>query len=194
MNGYRIGQYPSQANGHSEIYPQPRGFIEVTEDNVDHRLMPHFTLRQFICRQDGAYPKYVVLDERLLIKLEVLLARVNLEGFACHTLSVSSGYRTPYYNQRLGNAKYSLHMWGRAADIFVDGNGDHKMDDLNRDGKNNMSDVRRLIAMVEQLDEEPRHHDKIGGLGLYDRTEKHGPFVHIDVRGERARWERKRAR
>ncbi|MFH2036543.1 MAG: hypothetical protein ABIJ45_09090 [Candidatus Zixiibacteriota bacterium] len=28
----------------------------------------------------------------------------------------------------------------------------------------------------------------IGGLGRYKKTEDHGPFVHTDVRGYRARW------
>ena len=28
----------------------------------------------------------------------------------------------------------------------------------------------------------------IGGLGVYGSTSAHGPFIHVDVRGTRARW------
>jgi uncharacterized protein YcbK (DUF882 family) len=29
---------------------------------------------------------------------------------------------------------------------------------------------------------------RIGGLGIYGSTSAHGPFIHVDVRGTRARW------
>jgi len=35
---------------------------------------------------------------------------------------------------------------------------------------------------------EREHPDLIGGVGIYHATSAHGPFVHIDVRGTRARW------
>ena len=28
----------------------------------------------------------------------------------------------------------------------------------------------------------------VGGLGAYGSTAAHGPFVHVDTRGHRARW------
>jgi uncharacterized protein YcbK (DUF882 family) len=28
----------------------------------------------------------------------------------------------------------------------------------------------------------------VGGIGIYPATSAHGPFVHIDARGTRARW------
>ena len=57
------------------------------------RLSPHFTLGQFVCKQAGGYPKYVVLRERLLLKLERLLEAVNAKGHAAETFHVMSGYR-----------------------------------------------------------------------------------------------------
>jgi hypothetical protein len=35
---------------------------------------------------------------------------------------------------------------------------------------------------------EQRYPDLVGGVAPYKATRAHGPFVHVDVRGERARW------
>ena len=63
------------------------------------------------------------LRPRLLLKLEMMLEKVNAAGYRCDTFQVMSGYRTPHYNMAIGNVKYSRHVWGGAADIFVDGVG-----------------------------------------------------------------------
>jgi hypothetical protein len=60
------------------------------------------------------------------------------------------------------------------------------MDDLNRDGRVNVKDTRVILAAVERV--ESKYPDLVGGTGLYHATGAHGPFAHIDVRGERARW------
>lgn len=194
LNGYTIGAYPAGKVITSDWYLPPKGFVEVTEENQDLKVSPHFRLKQFMCRQPSEFPKYLVLDERLLIKLECLLAKVNVLGYPCQTLSISSGYRTPYYNNKLGNTKYSAHLWGRAADIYIDNNYNNTMDDLNRNGKSDLGDVKIVREIVESLDQELRHQDKIGGIGIYEETDNHGPFVHIDVRGEPARWEKSKGK
>ena len=85
-------------------------------------MSPHFRLKQFLCKEDTSkdFPKYVVLKERLPLKLEAILERVNAMGFKTDTLHVMSAYRTPYYNHAIGDVKYSMHQWGSAADIYVD--------------------------------------------------------------------------
>jgi len=30
--------------------------------------------------------------------------------------------------------------------------------------------------------------EHVGGIGVYDRTSAHGPFVHVDTRGMIVRW------
>jgi hypothetical protein len=35
---------------------------------------------------------------------------------------------------------------------------------------------------------ELEHPDLVGGLSAYRANSAHGPFVHIDARGVRARW------
>ncbi len=190
LNGYLIGDYPEPRSATANGYAPPRGFIEVGPDDLETWVSPHFQLQQFLCRQAGDFPKYLVLDERLLVKLEELLAKVNLEGHTCRTLSISSAFRTPHYNRLIKQAEFSLHQWGQAADVAVDANGDGKMDDLNRNGKSDLGDVKVLESMVGHIEGELRHQDKVGGLGVYDERGNHGPFVHIDVRGEPARWKR----
>ncbi len=188
INGYLIGHYPQGRNKRTSIYTPPNGFIEVTEDNKDTRVSPHFTLGQFLCKQAGGYPKYVVLDEQLLIKLEKLLEKVNARGYACNTFSILSGYRTPYYNRTIRNVRYSSHVWGRAADIFIDEDHDGMMDDLNQDGEVDYRDAQIIHSIIELMDNKRDSGYAIGGLGLYPGTASHGPFVHLDVRGLRARW------
>lgn len=189
LNGYRIGRYPAIRADKHPIYDPPRGFVEVTEENRGTPVSPHFTLEQFLCKQDGGFPKYMLLRERLVLKLETLLAEVNERGLAANSFKIMSGYRTPHYNKAIGNVKYSRHLWGGAADIYIDEDpADGMMDDLNGDGTIDFHDAAVLYDIVDSLYGEERYEPFIGGLGRYRKNENHGPFVHVDVRGFRARW------
>jgi hypothetical protein len=150
---------------------------------------PHFRLSQFLCKQDSGWPKYVVLQERLILKLEMILAAVNERGYETGSLTVMSGYRTPYYNRAIGNVQYSRHVWGGAADIYLDESPrDGSMDDLNRDGRIDFRDAAVLYEIIDNMYGQSWYQRFLGGLGRYRTTRKHGPFVHVDVRGFRARW------
>ena len=190
LNGYRIGQYPSKPLNDNPLYLPPAGFIEVTKANQDTKVSPHFRLKQFLCKEDTSktFPKYVVLKERLPLKLEAILERVNMRGFHVDTLHVMSGYRTPYYNHAIGDVVYSQHQWGSAADVFVDKDDRGRMDDLTQDGRVDADDSKYLYDLVEQLLDEPGYGKFQGGMGFYRATAAHPPFVHVDVRGTRARW------
>ena len=179
LNGYRIGRYPRNP---------PAGFVEVTRENEDVLVSPHFRLKQFLCKQPGGSRKYVVLNERLLAALEYVLERVNAAGYRVTTFHVMSGYRTPAYNRSLGNVRYSQHQWGAAADIFIDENADDVMDDLNGDGRSDIRDAEALYRLIDAAAARPEARGLIGGLGKYPPTRAHGPFVHIDVRDRKARW------
>jgi hypothetical protein len=174
LNGYRIGRYPTQRR-------PPVGFIEVTRANENTFVSPHFRLKQFLCKQSGSYPKYVVLNEALLQTLEYLLAGANAAGYTATTFHVMSGYRTPAYNHALGNVLFSRHTLGAAADVFIDEDNDGRMDDLNGDGRSDFQDGQLLYRLFETAGVE-------GGMGEYPPTRAHGPFVHVDVRDRRARW------
>lgn len=190
LNGYRIDPYPAKPLKGLTIYLPPRGFIEVSDANRNIAISPHFTHGQFISKQTGGYPKYLVLRPQLLLKLEGLLEAVNAQGTRADGFHIMSGYRTPYYNRLIRNVDYSRHLWGGAVDIFVDVSPiDGVMDDLNKDGKTDRADAAYLFDIAERYSRGAGR-DFIGGLGEYDANTAHGPFVHIDARGYRARWGR----
>lgn len=189
LNGYRIGDYPDQPLNDNPIYLPPPGFIEVTPELVDLPVSPHFTLGQFLCKQQpDHWPKYLALRESLVAKLEIILAAVNQHGIGSDSFTVMSGFRTPWYNQSIGNGQYSRHIWGGAADIFIDTDGDGRMDDLNGDGKSDLKDARILLGIIEDIYQTREHIHLHGGLGLYGPRSHRGPFVHVDARGFEARW------
>jgi uncharacterized protein YcbK (DUF882 family) len=192
VGAYRVGFWPEEKGRlRSEAYENPEGFIEVTPQNQDTRISEHFRLKDFLTHdQHDVWPKYLVLREPLLDKLELVISDLEDHGIPARNVQVLSGFRTPQYNQNLGDesgrARDSRHQFGDAADIFIDSNHDGRMDDLNRDGRVNMRDVRVILAAVERV--EKHYPDLLGGTGIYHSTGSHGPFAHIDVRGSRARW------
>jgi peptidase M15-like protein len=189
LNGFRIGSYPRPPLRRQATYQPPAGFIEVTPQNQDLFITPHLQLKQFLTKQPGGYPKYVVLDPRLLLKLELIFKEVHDAGYAQSGFFVMSGYRTPAYNRDLGNVQFSRHQYGAAADIFIDEHPkDGVMDDLNHDGRIDIRDAAVLYQLIDRHQDDPAFRPLIGGLGLYPSTSAHGPFVHVDVRGYAAHW------
>ena len=120
INDYRIGPTPPSHSKYPAFYPPPQMYFEVTADNVDTRLSPNFSLRQFLCKQDADYPKYVFIKESLLVLLEGLIQEVREAGYPVETFGIISGYRTPFYNRRIGNVPNSRHVYGDAMDFYVD--------------------------------------------------------------------------
>ena len=192
IGAYRIGFWPGERGRRvSEAYENPDGFIEVTPDNADTPVSEHFCLRDFLTHdQEDVWPKYLVLRAPLVDKLELVIAELEARGIPVSHLSIMSGFRTPQYNARGGEtggrSRVSRHMYGDAADVFVDNDGDGRMDDLNRDGRIDKRDAQVIRDAVEAV--ERTHGDLVGGVGVYRATRSHGPFAHVDVRGNRARW------
>lgn len=194
IGAYLVGYWPAERRRvSSSAYANPSDFIEVTPANEDTYVSEHFRLRDFLTHdQATVWPKYLVLREALLDKLELVLQDLARHGIDTHHVLVLSGFRTPAYNLALGDesgrARESRHQYGDAADIIIDGDGDGRMDDLNLDGRIDQGDVRVIERAVERV--EHKYPDLAGGLGLYDAMGPHGPFAHIDVRGEVKRWTR----
>jgi peptidase M15-like protein len=190
LDGPGVGAYPPPAEVQGARVEPPRGFIEVTAASRALPVSPHFQLGEFLCKQAGEFPKYLVLDPHLPPKLEALLDALHAHDIAVHGLTVMSGYRTPAYNRAVGNSTtFSRHLWGAAADVFVDESPrDGEMDDLNHDGRIDERDAEILFAIADALDRAPTEDWTVGGAGAYGATDAHGPFVHVDVRGHAARW------
>jgi hypothetical protein len=194
---YYVGDWPSErgkvgpAKAPPTAYANPAGFIEVTQETADTPVSEHFKLRDFLTHdQPNVWPKYIVLQQKLVDKLELVLADLQAHGVDVHGVKVMSGFRTPQYNYTGGNtggrANLSRHMYGDASDIYIDSNGDGQMDDLNHDGKTSIADAKVIEAAVDRVD--VAHPELIGGAGVYTAAPGHGPFIHIDTRGFRARW------
>lgn len=188
VEGYRIGAYEKQPMGGKLRYSMPKALIRVAKDDSDTWVTPHLQIHQFLCKQTGGYPKFLLLETRLLLKLEAIVAKLESVGIQAHALYITSGYRTPHYNRVLGNeTSYSRHVYGDAADIFIDVNNDYKLDDLNRDGKVNDRDALYLSNVIDDVTRSlPEHFE--GGLGFYGFLASRTAFVHTDTRGYGARW------
>jgi hypothetical protein len=190
---YYLGRWPFEGGGtpRTRAYANPPGFIEVTRDNKDTHVSEHFKLGDFLTKdQYDVWPKYLVLEPRLLDKLELVIQELQKQGHTVKRVQVMSGFRTPRYNKSGGNtggrANLSRHMYGDASDIFVDNDGNGTMDDLNRDGRVDAADAKVVADAAERV--EARYPALVGGIGVYRACCGHGPFTHIDTRGYRARW------
>jgi uncharacterized protein YcbK (DUF882 family) len=193
VGAYKIGFWPGERSRRVANADRPEGFIEVTPGNQDTQVSEHFRLRDFLTHdQEVVWPKYLVLREALVDKLELIMDDLLEHGYAVSHLQVMSGFRTPQYNARGvgrgGRARDSRHQYGDAADVFVDNDEDGRMDDLNHDGRVDLRDTRVVMQAVDRV--EAARPELVGGAGLYRATRAHGPFVHVDVRGNRARWGR----
>src|SRR5712671_6681578 len=189
---YYIGNWPAARKGRPGVsYDPPGGFIEVTQLNQNTQLSDHFKLKDFLPHdQQGVWPKYIVVDMKMIDKDELVLQDLKEHGINPNGVRVMSGFRTPQYfaggGDPRGRAALSRHMYGDANDIFIDNDGDGQMDDLNHDGRVNIADAKVIQDAVNRV--ERAHPSLIGGCGIYSGTSAHGPFTHIDTRGYPARW------
>lgn len=119
------------------------------------QLTPNFHAAEFACRDGSEHP----IDCALLAMLQA--ARSHFD----RPVTITSGYRSPAYNARIGGAPNSLHVAGRAADFAIPG-----------------IPIRNVHAWLD-------HAFPDAGLGLYVRGGAIGwGWIHIDSRGHRARW------
>ena len=120
-------------------------------------LAPGFRVREFRCK-DGSDEIFV--DEAL-----VLLLQCIREHFG-KAVTITSGYRTPAHNAKVGGSKSSQHLLGRAADIQVAG-----------------TSVEDVAAYAESLLPD------WGGVGRYPvKAGRATGWVHVDTRANKSRW------
>ncbi|HVT05584.1 MAG TPA: hypothetical protein VHL58_19670 [Thermoanaerobaculia bacterium] len=190
---YYLGSWPFERGGQPKTaaYSNPEGFIEITPQNAGTPVSEHFKFRDFLTKdQPNVWPKYLLLQPKLVDKLELVIEELQREGHPVRNMHIMSGFRTPNYNVSGGNtggrASLSRHMYGDASDVFVDNDGNGAMDDLNHDGRVDVRDAEVILGAAEMV--ERRYPALVGGVGVYAACCGHGPFTHIDTRGYRARW------
>jgi len=86
----------------------------------------------------------------------------KLRDYLGMPIIINSGTRCPKHNAAVGGTRNSYHLRGYAADICVEG-----------------LTPKALAIKAEQITV-----FRCGGIGIYST------FVHVDVRGHRARWRR----
>ena len=129
------------------------------------KLTNNFSKHEFDCNDGSEMPSNVFYNvAKLAIQLQTLRNHIN------KSITVNSGYRSPYYNdvvlpsKGIKTSKNSQHKLGKAADIKVKGLSSSIVYGI----------IEDLISKGEMLQ---------GGLGLYNG------FVHYDIRNSNARWD-----
>ena len=128
---------------------------------TDEQLSEHFALSEFLAPGDPVKPtaQQVANLRQLAVKvLEPMRAKLG------RPLTISSGFRSPEYNKKIGGAPGSQHTQGIAADIEL--------------GGDTACIVAAAVASTLQA---------CGGIGLYPGR----GFIHVDIRprvGRKATW------
>jgi hypothetical protein len=78
---------------------------------VDGRVIPYQTSAIYLMPGQ----QFEVQTQGLQSAGEVLWNGHNVDG-----LTIMSGYRTPFYNRAIGNVPNSRHVFGGAADFYID--------------------------------------------------------------------------
>jgi uncharacterized protein YcbK (DUF882 family) len=78
-------------------------------------------------------------------------------------IKITSGYRDPSFNKKIGGATQSRHLTGQAADLKIEG-----------------YTPKQVAAIIEKLIAAGKM--KQGGLGIYST------WIHYDTRGTASRW------
>ena len=114
------------------------------------KLSANFKVKEFACT-DGSDP--IFIDSDLVNVLQ------KIRSYFGKAVTITSAYRTPGKNKACGGTTYSQHLYGRAADIKVNGVA-----------------PKKVAAYAEQLLKNR------GGIGIYKT------FTHIDTRATKSRW------
>lgn len=84
----------------------------IVPEEKEAKITNHFKVKEFACK-DGS--PVIFVDKNMVTWLEMLRKTIG------KPVIITSGYRTPEHNKKVGGAKYSYHMRGCAADIKVEG-------------------------------------------------------------------------
>lgn len=122
------------------------------------RLSKNFTLSEFQSKDGAAFPAEVIKNlKKLAENLQVIRDTINAP------LSITSGYRSPAHNKRVGGAVYSQHLLGTASDLTCKSLSPKQLRDV----------IKKLMDNGKILK---------GGLKAY------AGFVHYDIRGKYVTW------
>lgn len=113
----------------------------------------HIKWKELNCKDGTKYPDKFILDGRIF---KLAMAFELVRGLYNLPITILSAYRSPEHNKRIGGAKNSQHLHGRALDLKPPKGV--KVEKFYHDIRNNAEEFG------------------IRGIGLYNT------FVHIDIR------------
>ena len=119
------------------------------------KLSTNFNSSEFDCHGSGCCSE-TLINPDLVKYLQKIREHFNAP------ITITSAYRCPVHNQRIGGATRSQHCQGNAADIVVKGIA-----------------PREVAKYAESIG--------IKGIGLYE-TSADGHFTHIDTRTSKSFW------
>lgn len=125
-----------------------KAYSKVKDGNT--KLSKNFKVKEFACT-DGSDP--IFIDSDLVDILQKIRTHFG------KSVTITSAYRTPTRNDKVGGATFSQHLYGRAADVKISG-----------------VSPKKVAAYAETLLKNR------GGIGIYST------FTHIDVRTTKSRW------
>ena len=114
------------------------------------KVSTNFRVKEFACT-DGSDP--IFIDSDLVNVLQKIRTHFG------KAVTITSAYRTPGKNKAVGGTTYSQHLYGKAADIKVNG-----------------VSPKKVAAYAETLLKNK------GGIGTYST------FTHVDTRATKSRW------
>ena len=190
IGGYAIGDYQDTPMGGNPAYDEPPGFVRVTPENRDTPVSPHFTLGQFLAKQESGWPKYLALSGPLLLKLERVLYAVNAAGVPA---------RGAHRHVRVPDA--GLQRVDREHDGLQPPPLRRRRRRLRRRGRRRRDGPTSTATATSPSPTPSGSRPSwrgwptgrgtpplVGGLGVYSPAPHRGPFVHVDTRGEPVRW------
>lgn len=122
------------------------------------KLTENFNLSEFNCKSGAEMPNDVLENiKELAENMQVLRNHIG------KPITITSGYRSPVHNKKVGGAKASKHVLGMACDFKVKGVTPAEV----------IKSIEVLI-MCDKMSE--------GGVGVYPT------WVHYDIRNTKARW------
>ncbi len=125
-----------------------KAYSKSKDGNV--KLSTNFRVKEFACT-DGSDP--IFIDTELVTVLQKIRSHFG------KAVTVTSAYRTPTHNAKVGGTAYSQHLYGKAADIKVNSVSPQKV-----------AEYAKTIMSNK------------GGIGTYTN------FTHVDVRSSKSRW------
>lgn len=106
---------------------------------VGGHCSPHFTYREFKSKGNG----WIRVNRTLVRALEKYRAVLEPGG-----LSITSGYRDPTYNRKVGGATNSQHLYGSASDLQAR----HRPDEVRKLGVFSGIGIVRATGLVLHVD------------------------------------------